>query len=100
MSMFRVGLTRDFLTPAGQLAMGDIGLTGLNNTKDVSVEFFQDHFPEVTAEQIAGYDAVISLAPRFSAKTLSSADSRLSVLARFGVGYDMVDVKALTDRDV
>ena len=62
--------------------------------------FFDNHFPEVTPEQIAGLDALISLAPRISAETLSGADSKLCVIARFGVGYDMVDVKALTERGV
>ena len=31
---------------------------------------------------------------------MRGSDSKLSILARFGVGYDMVDVQALTDRDV
>src|SRR6266568_3596056 len=100
MSKYRVALTRDFLKSAGQVAMGDIGLSGLANSDAISVEFFDNHFPEVTPEQIAGLDALISLAPRISAKTLSGADSKLCVIARFGVGYDMIDVKALTERDV
>src|SRR5208337_2331446 len=32
--------------------------------------------------------------------TFAGAATTLSVLARFGVGYDMVDVQALTDNDV
>ncbi len=100
MAKYRVALTRDFLKSTGQVAMGDIGLSGLANSDAISVEFFDDHFPEVTPEQIAGLDALISLAPRISAETLSGADSKLCVIARFGVGYDMVDVKALTERGV
>jgi D-3-phosphoglycerate dehydrogenase len=80
--------------------MGDIGLAGLDHSGSIAYEFFPEHFPEVTAEQIAGCDALISLAPRITAKTLDLADSRLSIIARFGVGYDMVDVQALTDHDV
>jgi len=100
MAKYRVALTRDFLKSTGQVAMGDIGLSGLANSDAISVEFFDNHFPEVTPEQIAGLDALISLAPRISAETLSGADSKLCVIARFGVGYDMVDVKALTERGV
>lgn len=97
--MFRVGLTRDFLTPAGEPAV-DVGLRDLENTPGVALEFLAEDLPEVTPEQIAGYDAVISGVPRFTRKTLSGTGLQLSLLARFGVGYDMVDVQALTDHDV
>src|SRR6266567_4644226 len=100
MSIFRVGLTRDFLTPVGQIAMGEIGLGALKHKDCICIEFFHEHLTEVTPEQIAGYDAIISLAPRITARTLSGAASTLTVLARFGVGYDMVDVQALTDQNV
>ena len=99
-SPFRVGFTRDFLTPSGELTFGDIGVNGLRQAHGVEFEFFPEHFPEVRPEQISGYDAVISLAPKITRLTLSGDASSLSVLARFGVGYDMVDVPALTDRDV
>jgi phosphoglycerate dehydrogenase-like enzyme len=100
MEPFRVGLTRDFLTPSGELAMGDIGLRKLQSTPGVSVEFFTDHLPEVTPAQITDFDAVISLAPRYTQQTFAGASSRLACLARFGVGYDMVDIRALTEHDV
>jgi len=101
MENFRVGLTRDFLTPNGELALalGDIGLEKLRNFRGVSAEFFAEHLPEVTPAQIAECDAVISLAPRYARATLVG-NSRLACLARFGVGYDMVDVDALTEHDV
>lgn len=100
MNRFRVGLTRDFLTPAGELAMGEIGLRTLEDARIVSYEFFPEHQSEVTPQQIAGYDAVISLSPRFSRRTIEAPDSKLAILARFGVGYDMVDVDALTEQNV
>jgi len=41
MHEFRVGLTRDFLTPSGEeIAMGDIGLETLRRAPGVSNEFF------------------------------------------------------------
>jgi phosphoglycerate dehydrogenase-like enzyme len=100
MRAFRVGLTRDFLTPSGELSMGNIGLHLLKNVPGVSYEFFPEHLPEVAPSQIVGYDAVISLAPRYTRRTLEDPDLKLSILARFGVGYDMLDVDALTERDV
>jgi phosphoglycerate dehydrogenase-like enzyme len=100
MKRFRVGLTRDFLTPSGDVAMGDIGLQRLKQTPGVSLEFFTEHLPEVTGEQIVGYDAIISLAPRYTAKTFAGGNSSVSIVARMGVGYDMIDVGALTDHNV
>jgi D-3-phosphoglycerate dehydrogenase len=55
--------------------------------------------PEVTPAQIQDYDAVISLAVRFTANTLRGAE-RLVTIARWGVGYDMIDTQACTDNDV
>lgn len=100
MDTFRVGVTRDFLAPTGEIAMGDIGLQALKKIPGISVEFFSEFLPEVSPSQLAGYDAVISLAPRYTRATFAGADIRLALLARFGVGYDMVDVQALTDHDV
>jgi len=95
-----VGLTRDFLTPSGQVGMGDIGLRVLEEAPGVAYEFFSEHFAEVKPEQVAGRDGVISLAPRYTRQTLSGPDLKLSIVARFGVGYDMVDLEALTEHDV
>jgi phosphoglycerate dehydrogenase-like enzyme len=100
MGTFRVGLTRDFLTPSGELTMGDIGLRALESEPGVSAEFFPEYQPEMSAQQIADCDAVISLAPKYSRRTLEIPDLKMSIVARFGVGYDMVDVEALTERDV
>ena len=44
-------------------------------------------------------DALLVLAPRIHAATLEGCQ-RLSLLARFGVGYDNVDVAACTRNDV
>lgn len=96
---FSVGLTRDFLADDGRLAFKDIGLDLLDQTPGVKYEFFDDYKEVVTADQIAGYDAVISYLPAWTPQTFVGS-KKLSVLARFGVGYDMVDVAACTDHDV
>jgi D-3-phosphoglycerate dehydrogenase len=80
--------------------MGDIGLDALKNTPGVSVEFFPENLPEVSAEQARRYDAIISGGPRYTPRTFEGSSLPLSVVARMGVGYDMVDVAALTEHDV
>lgn len=92
---FRVGVTRDFLKPDGTLGFGDIGLGLLERAPGVSHEFLAENTPELRADQVKGFDALLVLAPRVTAATLQNAD-RLTIVARFGVGYDNVDVEACT----
>lgn len=96
---FRVGLTRDFLKPDGTLGFGDIGLELLDQAPGVEWEFLPENTPELLPEQVRGYDALLVLAPRVTAATLAGSE-RLSVVARFGVGYDNVDVPACTEAGV
>lgn len=96
---FRVGVTRDFLNSAGELTFGDIGLDTLGAQPGVSVEFLPDNFGELPASVGQDYDALLVLAPRVTAGTLANCD-RLAIVARFGVGYDNVDVAACTAANV
>jgi D-3-phosphoglycerate dehydrogenase len=91
---FCVGLTRDFLGPDGSLTYGDIGL-GLLDQAGVHHEFLPEAPAELRADHVRGYDGLLVLGPRISTATLE-ASQRLVVVARFGVGYDNVDVEACT----
>jgi D-3-phosphoglycerate dehydrogenase len=97
--MFRIGLTRDFLNPDGTVGLGDIGLDVLEGKPGIEHEFLAENTRELRADQIRGYDALAVLAPRVTAATLEGAD-RLAVIARYGVGYDSVDVPACTAHGV
>ncbi len=96
---FRVGVTRDFLKADGSLGFGDIGLALLDAEPGVEWEFLAEDTTELRAEQVRDYDAVIVLTPIVSHDTLARAE-RLAVVARFGVGYDTVDVAACTEAGV
>lgn len=96
---FRVGLTRDFLNAEGELGFGDIGLDVLSSDPRIHTEFLPDFGSELPLEVGQQFDALLVLAPKITAKTLSAA-SRLSIIARFGVGYDNVDVPSCTGHDV
>jgi D-3-phosphoglycerate dehydrogenase len=88
-------LSRDFLTPDGRLGWGDIGLARLDETSDLTWEFLGDEGADLWSSSLAGFDALILLGQRLTAEALAGAD-RLRVVARFGVGYDNVDVPACT----
>ncbi len=96
---FRVGITRDFLKPDGTIAFGDIGLGLLASAPAVEWEFLAENTKELRADQARGYDALLVLGPRVTAATLEGVE-RLAVVARFGVGYDNVDVPACTRNGV
>ena len=99
MSSFRVGLTRDFLNSQGRIGFGDISLDLLDEAPGVERQFLPEHSPALTAEQVDAFDALLVLAPRVTRATLEGAE-RLKLVARFGVGYDNVDVDACTDLGV
>jgi D-3-phosphoglycerate dehydrogenase len=97
---FEIALTADFLRPDGAPAYADMGLELLEQAgRRVRHRYLESHEPEIPPEQVAGLDAVLCLTPRVTRNTLRDA-SRLKVIARFGVGYDSVDVPACTEADV
>ena len=96
---FRVGLTRDFLNARGEFALGDIGLDLLDTAPQVTWDILADDASELRPGQVDAYDALLVLAPRVTAATLEGT-RRLKLIARFGVGYDNVDVAACTRHGV
>ena len=94
---FRVGISGDFTTRAAGLLDPTVHAV-FDSLPYLEYEFFAQ-MPVVAPEQIAGYDAVISLGVRYPAETLARAE-RLAVIARWGVGYDTIDIPAATEHGV
>ncbi|MFM7057724.1 MAG: NAD(P)-dependent oxidoreductase [Planctomycetota bacterium] len=95
--MLTVGLTADFFDDSGRPKFSDMGLDVLAGT--VSTRRFSDHRPEITPDQLQGCAGAIVLTPRVTAASVADS-SELLAIARFGVGYDSVDVAACTAQDV
>nr|WP_275589184.1 NAD(P)-dependent oxidoreductase [Paenibacillus sacheonensis] len=72
----------------------------LSGEAGIDAGYFKEHLNPVAAEQLLAYDGIISLTPRYTAEALQAAADRLLVIARYGVGYDMVDVQACTEADI
>src|SRR5262245_53386625 len=96
---FRVGITRDFLKPDGTIGFGDIGLGLLDEAPGVRRDFLAEDARERRPDEVRGLDALLVLGPRVTRSTLEGAD-RLAIVARFGVGYDNVDVEGCTQAGV
>ncbi len=98
METFKVGLTRDFLNPNGELK-ADIGLELLEGYPNIEYTFLDEYKPIVMPEQLKDLDALISLYPSFTKESFVGVE-RLSVIARAGVGYNNVDLQACTDANI
>ena len=95
MNKFRVALSGDFLKPDGSPAYPMFDLSPLFDAGDIEVEYVVPEDGRMTADSLAGFDALILLAAIFDADSIPP-DGRLGLVARFGVGYDTVDVEACT----
>jgi D-3-phosphoglycerate dehydrogenase len=96
----KVGLTRDILDSRGEPAFGAAALEILDRAPDVEWEYLDTIVPEITADHAARYDALYVNLPRVPAAAVARLDCRLAVVARHGVGYDSVDIPAMTEAGV
>lgn len=95
---FRVALSGDFKKADGSPTFPDFDVAPLMAAKNVEVVYIPAENP-LKAKDLADFDALILLIPKFNAESVP-AGGRLSVVARFGVGYDSVDVSACTKNDI
>ncbi len=93
---FRVGLTRDILDSRGEPAFGRAALDVLDRDSNLQWEYLPAVVAEIGPELAAQYDALYINIARVPAAAVERADCRLRVVARHGVGYDTVDVAAMT----
>jgi D-3-phosphoglycerate dehydrogenase len=96
---FRVGITRDVLSPAGEPVFGREALKVLDDP-NVEWEYLPQAVPVLTPEQASRYDAICLFGSAARRETVSGPNRRLKLIARFGVGYDNVDVPALTEQGI
>jgi phosphoglycerate dehydrogenase-like enzyme len=90
-----LGITREFFDEDGGLKIPGPGLKLLDEIPAIDYQMFAEFLPEIAAEQARGCDMVISGAARWTEDSLVGNDQLVAVLFT-GVGYDHIDVKALT----
>ena len=96
---FRVGITRDNLKPDGKPLFDEASLEILRDPR-IEWEFLPELETELSQRTAAKYDALAVMLAQVTRRTVSGQDRRLKLIARFGVGYDTIDVPALTDNGV
>jgi len=95
MSAFRVALSADFRQSDGSFTFPDFDLAPLEADPRIELQFVGVEGDRISAAALQDFDALILLSPKFDAASIPP-DGRLALVARFGVGYDSVDVEACT----
>ncbi len=97
--VFRIGITPDFYTDVKGLFERELeqALSGIEGVEYVPMPPQPDKL--ATPEAVDQFDGILALSLRFSAESVRGVE-RLAVVARWGVGYDRIDVDALTRADV
>lgn len=97
--VFRIGITPDFYTDVKGLFERELeqALGGVEGVEYAPMPPQPDRL--ATPEALEEFDGVLALSLRFTADSLRGVE-RLVVVARWGVGYDRIDVDALTRADV
>jgi phosphoglycerate dehydrogenase-like enzyme len=99
MNLFRVGISPDFYVDAKGRFEAALE-TKLAESRFVVYEAMPPQPGKIaTAEALCQFDAIFSLGLKITRPSLEGV-GRLALVARWGVGYDMIDVRALTEAGV
>lgn len=97
---FRVGLSAKILANDGTLTIPEVDLTPLTTNPAIDVVSLPDvGAGDLTHAMVGDLDAVALFLERVGDHTFGP-DQRLRLVARYGVGYDTVDVASCTAHDV
>ncbi len=98
MAKFRVALSADFVRPDGSPQFPDFDTSALDDPR-IEWAFVEAIDGAIQAADMADFDALILLSNRFTSESVPD-NGRLGMVARFGVGYDNVDVDACTGNGI
>lgn len=96
---YRVGIGSDLHAPDGSWLLAEAVRDLLEPVPGLEVATIGEPRAELTPADVCACDAVITLWQRFTPETFAGVD-RLATIARWGVGFDMIDVGACTEHDV
>ena len=99
MPVFKVGITPDFYVDAAGRFEAALE-SKLAGTPELEYEPMPPQPGKLaTPEALNRFDALFSLALKITRESLAGVE-RLALVARWGVGYDMIDVPALTEAGI
>jgi len=92
----RIGFTRDFTDSEGNFLLPGPGLKLLEEIPNTEREVLKELPPEVTPQQIEDFDTIITRPYARWTERSFTGNNQLLYIHRSGVGYDRIDVSALT----
>lgn len=98
MNRFRVGISQGIRAAEGKMVIPEFDLSPLDDDSRIECVSLPDECL-LDAETAAGLDAAILMLEAVTQKSFDSR-GRLALVARFGVGYDRIDVAACTRNGV
>ncbi len=97
---FKVGVTRDLLTATGQPAFGAKAFEILAGHSHITWDWLPQDVAEISPDIAARYDGLHVNIPRVTAASVARGDCRVKIIARNGVGFDAVDLAAMSAKGI
>ena len=97
---FKIASTRDLMTESGGACFPDYAFDVLKSEPRIEWEWLDENVTEITPDIMARYDGLHVNLPRVTAASVARSDCRCKIIARNGVGYDTVDVDAMTAKGI
>ncbi len=97
---FNLGISGDLLSNSDMPCFGKKPLEKLKVIKDLNLTWMDKNIKSISQDDASKFDAIILNLPKINKNSVSRKDLRLKIVARFGVGYDSVDVTALKEKNV
>jgi len=95
----KVGITRNLFNDDGRLFFSGSGLRLIDDIPNVEWEMLPEFLPQITPEQIQGYDILINFVSKMTRESMIGNSQLISVHCN-STGFDYIDVQALTDAGV
>ncbi len=97
---FKIASTRDLMTADGKACFPEHAFDVLKQEPAITWEWLPQDIAEITPDIMARYDGLHVNLPLVTANSVAGNDCRCRIVARNGVGYDTVDLDAMTRHGV
>ena len=98
--MFKVGISGDLLNRNNEPCFGVEPLNLLKDRDDIEISWMDKSITELDSEMTSKFDAILLNLPKANADCVSNSNCKLKIISRFGVGFDTVDIEAMTNHNI
>ena len=98
--MFELGISGDLLNSDNKPCFGEVPMEILKRRTDIKFSWLDKSISEITPEITSKFDGILLNLPRATSNSISNSNCKLKIIARFGVGYDSVDIEAMKKKNI